>query len=60
MVGANKYDVSFYLKYKMVDERSVKAQCHEIQNIAHEIMMECISLDDQFLIVVITDNLPSG
>lgn len=43
----------------MVDERSVKAQCHEIQNIAHEIMIECISLDDQFLIVVITDNSPS-
>lgn len=37
---AKKYDVSRYLNYKMVDERSVESQSHEIQKIAHEIITE--------------------
>ena len=31
--GAKKYVVSRYLNYKMVDERSVEAQSHDIQKI---------------------------
>lgn len=36
--GAKKYVASRYLNYKMVDERSVEPQRHEIQKIAHEII----------------------
>ncbi|GAU38712.1 hypothetical protein TSUD_396400 [Trifolium subterraneum] len=38
--GVKKYAVSRYLKYQMVDERSVEAQSHELQKIAHEIIIE--------------------
>ncbi|XP_073222455.1 uncharacterized protein [Cicer arietinum] len=38
--GAKKYAVSRYLKYQMTDDRSVEAQSHEIQKIAHEIITE--------------------
>lgn len=36
--GTKKYDASRYLKYQMVDERYVEAQCHKLQKIAHEII----------------------
>jgi hypothetical protein len=42
----------------MVDERSMVAQSHEIQKIAHEIICEGMSLDEQFQIVVVSDKLP--
>ncbi|XP_058761933.1 uncharacterized protein LOC131635332 [Vicia villosa] len=48
--GANKYAVSRYLKYKMVDEKSVEAQSHELQKIAHEIITEGMPLNEQFQI----------
>lgn len=47
-----------YLKYQMIDERFVLAQCHEIQKIAQEFIDEGMSLDEQFQIVVIIDKLP--
>ncbi|KAK2455989.1 putative mitochondrial protein [Trifolium repens] len=56
--GVKKYAVSRYLKYQMVDERSVEAQSHEIQKIAHEIITEGMPLDEQFQIAVIIDKLP--
>ncbi|XP_050915288.1 uncharacterized protein LOC127130294 [Lathyrus oleraceus] len=56
--GAKKYAVSRYLNYKMVDERYVKVQSHEIQKIAHEIITKAMPLDEQFQIAVIIDKLP--
>jgi hypothetical protein len=56
--GVKKYAVSRYLKYQMVDERSVEAQSHEIQKIAHEIISEGMPIDEQFQIAVIIDKLP--
>ena len=38
--GAKKFTVSRYLKYQMTDDKSVEAQSHELQKIAHEIMTE--------------------
>ncbi|XP_073221446.1 uncharacterized protein [Cicer arietinum] len=38
--GAKKYAVSRYLKYQMTDDKSMEAQSHEIQKIAHEIISE--------------------
>ncbi|GAU49932.1 hypothetical protein TSUD_408340 [Trifolium subterraneum] len=56
--GAKKYAVSRYLKYQMVDERSVEVQSHELQKIAHEIITEDMPLHEQFQISVIIDKLP--
>ncbi|CAJ2668640.1 unnamed protein product [Trifolium pratense] len=56
--GVKKYAVSRYLKYQMVDERSVEAQSHELQKIAHEIIIEGMPLDEQFQIAVMIDKLP--
>jgi hypothetical protein len=56
--GVKKYAVSRYLKYQMVDERSVEAQSHELQKISHEIITEGMPLDEQFQIAVMIDKLP--
>ena len=48
------------MNYKVVDERSMEAQSHEIQKIAHEIIIEGMPLDEQFQIAVIIDKLPPG
>ncbi|GAU41954.1 hypothetical protein TSUD_380590 [Trifolium subterraneum] len=58
--GVKKYAVSRYLKYQMVDERSVEVQSHELQKIAHEIITEGMPLNEQFQIAVIIDKLPPG
>ncbi|KAA0055473.1 uncharacterized protein E6C27_scaffold221G00470 [Cucumis melo var. makuwa] len=42
----------------MTDDKSVEAQSHEIQKIAHKIISEDMSLDDQFHVAVIIDKLP--
>jgi len=57
-VGAKKYVVSRYLKYQMTDDRSVEAQSHELQKIAHEIITEGMRLNEKFQVVVIIDKLP--
>ncbi|XP_058741388.1 uncharacterized protein LOC131613760 [Vicia villosa] len=52
--GAKKYAMSRYLYYKMVDEKSVEAQSHELQKIAHEIISEGSSetrSEDEVLVV---------
>ncbi|TYJ98000.1 hypothetical protein E5676_scaffold487G00230 [Cucumis melo var. makuwa] len=56
--GSKKYAVSRYLRYQMTDDRSVEAQSHEIQKIAHEIINEGMPLDDQFQVTIIIDKLP--
>ena len=56
--GAKKYVVSRYLKYQMVDDKSIEMQSHEIQKIVHEIISNGMTLDEQFQIVVIIDKLP--
>ena len=56
-VGSRKYAVSRYLRYQMTDDKSVEAQSHEIQKIAHKIINEGMPLD-QFQVAVIIDKLP--
>ncbi|XP_050211805.1 uncharacterized protein LOC126661963 [Mercurialis annua] len=56
--GTKKYAVSRYLKYQMSDEKSVEAQSHELQKIAHEIISESMVLDEQFQVAVLIDKLP--
>jgi len=54
---AKKYAVSGYLNFKMNDDKLVEVQSHELQKIAHEIVVECMQLPEQFQIVVIIDKL---
>ncbi|KAA0063748.1 uncharacterized protein E5676_scaffold437G00160 [Cucumis melo var. makuwa] len=42
----------------MTDDKSIEAQSHEIQKIAHEIISEGMPLDNQFQVAVIIDKLP--
>ena len=42
----------------MTDDKSMEAQSHELQKIAHEIIFEGMSLDEQFQVAVIIDKLP--
>ena len=56
--GTKKYAVSRYMKFQMIDRKSVEAQSHELQKIAHEITSEGMTLDEQFQVVVIIDKLP--
>ncbi|XP_060961376.1 uncharacterized protein LOC133031750 [Cannabis sativa] len=58
--GTKKYVVSRYLKFQITDDKSVEGQSHELQKIAHEIISEGMSLDEQFQIAVIIDKLPPG
>ncbi|XP_050902474.1 uncharacterized protein LOC127114030 [Lathyrus oleraceus] len=56
--GAKKYVVSRYLNYKMVDERFMEAQSHEIQIIAHEIITEekARRQDQKDAVLVVSNN----
>ena len=56
--GTKKYAVSRYLKYQMLDDKPVEAQSHELQKIAHEIISEGMTLDEQFQVAVLIDKLP--
>ncbi|CAL8093898.1 unnamed protein product [Prunus armeniaca] len=56
--GAKKFAISRYLKFQMVDEKSIEAQSHELQKIAHEIIIEGMNLDEKFQVAVIIDKLP--
>lgn len=56
--GTKKYVVSRYLKYQMVDELFMEAQCHKLQKIAHEIITKGICLDEQFQIAFMLTNCP--
>lgn len=57
---AKKFAISRYLKYQMIDDKSVEPQSHKLQKIAHEIISERMNLDEQFQVVVIIDKLPSS
>lgn len=46
--ASKKYAVSQYLRYQVVDDRSVEAQSYELQKIVHEIISEGVPLDEQF------------
>ncbi|XP_060972678.1 uncharacterized protein LOC133038526 [Cannabis sativa] len=56
--GTKKYAVSRYLKFQMTDDKSVEAQSHELQKIAHEILSEGMTIDEQFQVAVMIDKLP--
>lgn len=55
--NAMKYAMSRYLKFQMTDDKSLEEQSHELQLIAHEIIIDVISLDEQFQVAIIIDKL---
>lgn len=57
-VGTKKYAVSRYLKFSMIDEKSVVSQAHDLQKIAHEILSEGMAICEQFQVAVLIDKLP--
>ena len=56
--GWKKYAVSRYMRYQMVDEKSVVAQAYEVQKIMNEILSEGMKIDEQFQVSVLIDKLP--
>ncbi|XP_058222986.1 uncharacterized protein LOC131332709 [Rhododendron vialii] len=56
--GTKKYVVHRYLKFSMIDEKSVVSQAHDLQKIAHEILTEGMSICEQFQFAVLIDKLP--
>ncbi|XP_058185863.1 uncharacterized protein LOC131303090 [Rhododendron vialii] len=56
--GTKKYVVSRYLKFSMIDEKSVISQAHDLQKIAHEILTEGMSICEQFQVAILIDKLP--
>ncbi|ONH94399.1 hypothetical protein PRUPE_7G014200 [Prunus persica] len=55
---AKKFAVSRYLKFQIMDEKSVEAQSHELHKILHEIIIEGMNLDEQFQVAIIIHKLP--
>ena len=43
--GSKKYVVSRYMKFQMIEEKSVVSQSHELQKITHEILSEGMQID---------------
>ena len=58
--GSKKYVVGRYMKFQMVEEKSVVSQSHELQKITHEILSEGMQIDDQFQVAVLIDKLPTS
>lgn len=56
--GSKKYAVSRYLRYQMVDDKPIISQIHELQKIAHEVLIEGMKVCEQFQVSAAIDKLP--
>ena len=57
-VGAQKFVMGHFLKYKMVDSKTVVSQVQELQVILHEIHAERMILSKTFQVATIIEKLP--
>ena len=57
--GAKKYAVGRYLNSKIIDDKPIIPQVHELQTLENEIAKEGIRVDEQFQVTTITEKLPS-
>ncbi|KAK4394613.1 Retrovirus-related Pol polyprotein from transposon TNT 1-94 [Sesamum angolense] len=56
--GLEKYSVSKFMRYQMVEDRSVAEQTHEIINLEHALADAEIKLPEKFLVMSIVDKFP--
>ena len=57
--GTNKYLIAKYLEYKMVDDKSVLEQVHELEVLVNKIHVLKIVLPESFQVAAIIAKLPS-
>ena len=57
-VGAKKFVIGKFLKYNMVDTKTVIKQVEEIQVLIHELHAEACAISEQFQVVSIIEKLP--
>ena len=58
--GNKSYLVSNYFDFKMVDEKPILGQIHDLQLIVHQLLYEGISIDERFQVGAIIAKLPSS
>ncbi|KAL2232101.1 UNVERIFIED_CONTAM: Retrovirus-related Pol polyprotein from transposon TNT 1-94 [Sesamum indicum] len=58
--GLEKYSVSKFMRYQMVDDRSVAEQTHEIINLEHALADAEMKLPEKFLVMSIVDKFPKS
>ncbi|KAI3734277.1 hypothetical protein L6452_13742 [Arctium lappa] len=56
--GTNKYLVSRYLRFQMVDDKPILEQIHELQVLENKMRVLNIPLPEIFLVGAVVDNLP--
>ncbi|KAL0405660.1 UNVERIFIED_CONTAM: hypothetical protein Slati_3879900 [Sesamum latifolium] len=55
-----KYSVSKFMRYQMVEDRSVAEQTHEIINLEHALADAEMKLPEKFLVMSIVDKFPKS
>ncbi|KAL0375682.1 UNVERIFIED_CONTAM: hypothetical protein Scaly_0685800 [Sesamum calycinum] len=58
--GPEKYSVSKFIRYQMVEDRSVAEQTHEIINLEHALVDAEMKLPKKFLVMSIVDKFPKS
>ncbi|KAL0326149.1 UNVERIFIED_CONTAM: Retrovirus-related Pol polyprotein from transposon TNT 1-94 [Sesamum radiatum] len=58
--GLEKYSVSKFMRYQMVEDRSVADQTHEIINLEHALADAEMKLPEKFLVMSIVDKFPKS
>ncbi|KAL0388067.1 UNVERIFIED_CONTAM: hypothetical protein Sradi_2688500 [Sesamum radiatum] len=58
--GLEKYSVSKFMRYQMVEDRSVAEQTHEIINLEHALADAETKLPEKFLVMSIVDKFPKS
>lgn len=56
--GDKKYIVSRYGNFKMIDDKQIIHQVHDLQAMVNEIIKEGTQFDEQFRVVTIIEKLP--
>ncbi|KAK4384379.1 Retrovirus-related Pol polyprotein from transposon TNT 1-94 [Sesamum angolense] len=58
--GLEKYSVSKFMRYQMVEDRSIAEQTHEIINLEHALADAEMKLPEKFLVMSIVDKFPKS
>ncbi|KAL0430541.1 UNVERIFIED_CONTAM: hypothetical protein Sradi_0680100 [Sesamum radiatum] len=58
--GLEKYSISKFMRYQMVEDRSVAEQTHEIINLEHALADAEMKLREKFLVMSIVDKFPKS